>query len=73
METTITPQQLVDLYPQLDTLMAETLLKASQNGTLQKYVDDWPEPNKETKSNEVIVGAIEVLPPKEISPTETIA
>ena len=59
----MTPQQLVNLHPWLDFLMAETLLKLDERGKLQQYIDEIPdEPPAPTHS--VLKGAVTVEPPE---------
>ena len=36
----MTPEELVNHYPNLDLMMAETLLMAEANGTLAAYMED---------------------------------
>ena len=60
----MTPRDLIREYPWMDEMLAETLIKAHQNGTLAGYVDKFNQP-KQAAHSEVIVGAIEVLPPPE--------
>ena len=57
------PQVLLNLYPWMDQLMAETLIKSYENGTLLKHVSD-AVPSKIPVSP-VIVGAITISPPEE--------
>ena len=59
----MTPQELIAIYPWMDHLMAETLLKAHANGTLAKYLEDWPEPEKKPMETHVIAGAVTVEAP----------
>jgi hypothetical protein len=54
---------LMRVYPWLDHMMADTLIKMSQQGKLQSYVDAMPEHPRPT--SEVVVGAIEVESPAE--------
>lgn len=44
-------QAILDAYPQLDRLMAETLLKLNADGRLRKYREykDWTSSQKEEK------------------------
>jgi hypothetical protein len=56
----MTPQELVTVYPWLDHLMAETLLKAHENGTLKEYLKDWPDQVHVPMTSEVVVGAVTV-------------
>jgi hypothetical protein len=45
----MTPTELIAIYPSLDFLMAETILKCYENGTLKSFFDgDDSEPNTET-------------------------
>ena len=60
----MSPDDLIRIYPWLDHMLAETLLKAHEKGTLAGYVDKFNQP-KQAAHSEVIVGAIEVLPPPE--------
>lgn len=66
----MTPEELVRIYPWLDHLMAETLIKAHENGTLPKYLEEWTDHKSQHTESHVIQGAIEVLPPKEKSPQQ---
>ena len=49
--------QLMQVYPQLDYLMAETLLQMSAQGKLQEYVDAVPPP---AHTSQRVEGAITV-------------
>ena len=40
------PQRLMQTYPWLDHMMAETLLKIHERGKLDDYLKDWPEPDR---------------------------
>jgi hypothetical protein len=60
----MTPEELVRIYPWLDHLMAETLIKAHENGTLPKYLEEWTDHKLQPTESHVIKGAIEVLPSK---------
>jgi hypothetical protein len=57
------PNQLVRIYPWLDHMLAETIIKMHEQGTLRDYVDALPERHEPT--SEVVVGAITVEPPAE--------
>ena len=57
------PQSLIKVYPWLDHMMAETLIKAHDNGTLAKELEDWPDLEKKTVGSEVVVGAVTVETP----------
>ena len=61
------PQRLMQTYPWLDHLMAETLLKMHERGKLDDYLKDWPEPDRGPPASKVIVGAVRVEPPPEKS------
>ena len=54
------PQSLIKVYPWLDHMMAETLIKAHENGTLAKELEDWPDLEKKPVGSEVVVGAVTV-------------
>ena len=47
------------LYPWMDELMIETFVKAHENGTLGKYLDEWQEATT-PPDDSVIQGAITV-------------
>ena len=54
-------QSLMKTYPFLDELMAETLIRAYEEGYLTKYLKDLPETKKETEEEtRIIKGAIVV-------------
>ena len=63
---------LVQTYPFLDHLMAETLLKMSDEGKLESYIKN-STPTSSTPTSKVIVGAITVEDQENFSPplTET--
>ena len=44
----------------MDHLMAETLVKHHENGTLSNYLGDWPEQEPRPVGSEVVVGAVTV-------------
>ena len=54
---------LVKIYPWLDTLMAETLIKSHENGTLAKHLESLPEERPQSTSS-IITGAIIVTNPE---------
>jgi hypothetical protein len=54
----MTPEQLMTVYPQLDHLMAETLLKLEARGELEKY-EAFVEAPVDSSSH-VITGAVVV-------------
>ena len=56
----MTPEQLMSAYPFLDHLMAETLVKAHETGTLNDYLADMPEPIPGPGESFVIKDAISV-------------
>ena len=58
------PQVLLTTYPWMDQMIAETLIKSYENGTLMKHVSD-AVPSKVPVSP-VIVGAITVSSPEKI-------
>ena len=60
-------ESLIRVYPWLDHLMAETLLKLSEQGKLEGHLKRWPEPLPGPTS-QVVAGAITVEPPPEKSP-----
>tara|TARA_B100000497_G_C7282093_1_gene195177 strand:- start:178 stop:378 length:201 start_codon:yes stop_codon:yes gene_type:complete len=51
-------------YPFLDHMMAETLLKCHENGTLSEHLKSIPE-KVESPTSHVITGAVVVTPPEE--------
>ena len=51
---------LMRAYPSLDHLMAETLIKAHQNGTLDEYMKQWPDHEHQPMKSQVVVGAVTV-------------
>jgi hypothetical protein len=57
------PASLINAYPWMDQMIAETLIKSYENGTLMKHVSATV-PSKAPFSP-VIVGAITVSPPEE--------
>ena len=57
------PQTLIKVYPWLDHMMAETLIKAHDNGTLAKELEDWPDLEKKPVGSEVVVGSVTVETP----------
>ena len=54
------PQALTKAYPFLDYMMAETLIKAHENGTLAEYIKDWPDQTPQPMGSQVIPGAVTV-------------
>ena len=54
------PHSLIKVYPWLDYMMAETLIKAHENGTLAKELEDWPDLERKPVGSEVVVGAVPV-------------
>ena len=56
----MTPDTLMKAYPFLDHLMAETLLKAHEAGTLMTYVEDMPDPNPGPAESTLVADAITV-------------
>ena len=63
----ITPQDLIRIYPWLDHMLAETLIKHHENGTLVKHMESWPEPKWEPMQTKILEKGITVLPPEEKS------
>ena len=61
---------LLKTYPWMDHLMAETLVKAHENGTLATQAESWPEHVPQPMGSEVVVGAVAVEAPVENSPRE---
>ena len=59
-------KQLIALYPFLDEMMAETLIKSYENGTLTEHLKKLPEETPQPTAS-ILPGAIEVLPPEEKS------
>jgi hypothetical protein len=53
----MTPDELVQFYPQLDFLMAETFLLMSHQKKLDTYLETETDPNTSSK---IVVGAITV-------------
>jgi hypothetical protein len=53
----MTPNELMKIYPQLDFLMAETLLIMSHQQKLETYIETETKPNNPDK---IVVGAITV-------------
>ena len=53
-------QALLKTHPWMDHLMAETLVKHHENGTLASYLEDWPEQEPRPVGSEVVVGAVTV-------------
>ena len=39
----VAPEDLIRIYPWMDHMLAETLIKAHENGTLAERVKSWPE------------------------------
>ena len=67
----MTPDTLMKAYPFLDHLMAETLLKAHEAGTLMTYVEDMPDPNPGPAQSTLVADAITVtVENKNASPME---
>ena len=52
-------ERLCQIYPFLDHLLAETLLKMSEQGKLEGYLQDWPDRDALPRS-EVVQGAVVV-------------
>ena len=69
----MTPRDLIREYPWMDEMLAETLIKAHQNGTLAKHVASWSEPEWKPVQTKVIENAITVLPSEEKSPAPNTA
>ena len=61
----MTPEELCKLYPHLDVMLAETLLKASEAGKLQSLLDNLPE--EPTSTEQILRGAITIEEPQEKS------
>ena len=59
------PQRLMQTYPWLDHLMAETLLKLHERGRLHEFLQDWPEASRAPPTSQVIKGAVQVETPPE--------
>jgi hypothetical protein len=59
------PHALIKVYPWLDHMMAETLCKAHEKGTLGVYLKDWPDQMLQPVGSQVIAGAVTVEPPQE--------
>ena len=52
-------KQLTIIYPQLDLMMAETLIAAHEAGTLQGYLNDWEDPSPpRPATSKVLSGAV---------------
>ena len=68
----MTPRDLIREYPWMDEMLAETLIKAHQNGTLAKHVASWPTPEWKPAQTKVI-DAITVVPSEEKSPASNTA
>ena len=61
----MTPEELCKVYPHLDVMLAETLLKASESGKLQSLLDNLPE--EPTSTEQILKGAITIEEPQEKS------
>ena len=59
------PNELVRIYPWLDHMLADTLIKMHEQGKLQSYMDSLPEEPPQPTSS-VLTGAITVESPGEI-------
>ena len=55
---------LVKIYPWLDTLMAETLIKSHENGTLAKHLESLPETERPQSTSSIISGAVVITNPE---------
>ena len=56
--------------PWLDEMMAATLLWAHENGTLARYLEDWPDVEPTPMGSRVVKGAVTVEQPPEKSMAE---
>ena len=56
----MTPEELMKLYPHLDHMMAETILKSYENGTLAQYLEEWEDVEPKPATIEVVKGAVQV-------------
>jgi hypothetical protein len=61
LKESMTPEQLIAIFPKLDHLQAETILKLEERGELEKYLVDDEEPTENTSTT--IVGAVTVETP----------
>ena len=59
-----TPQELISAYPWMDYTIAETLIRAHENGTLATALEDW-EPNKhQPVTHSILKGSVVVIEEK---------
>lgn len=72
MPNTLSPQDLIRAYPWLDEMVAETLIWAYENGTLDEKLKNWTEQKRKPVDMQEIVGAVVVSPPVENFPTPPI-
>jgi hypothetical protein len=57
----MTPNELIEIYPNIDFLMAETILKCYENGNLESFFDQEPE----SVTDNMCLKSITVLNPNE--------